>query len=282
MENVVVGVDGSSASIAALTWASDLCARTGAQLVAVRVFEAGQAELAPDVDVELHERQLHELQEWCRSLPETRPAPQAVLEVVVDGQSADALVAACEDHDADLLVVGGRGAGGFPHLHLGSVAHHLTHHTTLPLAIIATTAAEPVSRIVVGCDGSAGSAAAVDFVGEVAVALGVPVTAVYAFEPVVEWVSEDDPSSWRHRAEVEVRGWTAAITRTGVDVEVDVERDAHPVAAIARRLKAEPGTVAVVGTRGLGGFPGLRLGRVPLQLVHGTGAAVVMVPESTP
>lgn len=282
MEHVVAGVDGSSASIAALTWASDLCARAGAQLTAVRVFDAAQAEPTAAVDVELHEQQLRELQDWCRSLPRSRTAPQAVLEVLVEGHPADGLLAASADRDADLLVVGGRGVGGFPHLHMGSVAHHLTHHTTLPLAIIPTTGAEPVSHIVVGCDGSAGAAAAVDLVAEVAVALGVPVTAVYAFEPVMEWVPEDDPSSWRQRAEVEVRDWTAAITRTGVDVEVDVERDSHPVAAIARALQAHPGAVAVVGTRGLGGFPGLRLGRVPLQLVHGTGAAVIMVPASTP
>jgi nucleotide-binding universal stress UspA family protein len=281
MEHVVAGVDGSAAAIAALTWASDLCARAGARLTAVRVFDAARAELPSAADVDQHDQQLHELQEWCRSLPAGRPAPEAVLEVPVDGHPADGLLAASRDRDADLLVVGGRGAGGFPHLHLGSVAHHLAHQPALPLAIISTTGAEPVRRIVVGCDGSTGAGAAVDFVGGLAGALGVPVTAVYAFEPMVEWVPENDPSSWHRRAEAEVGEWTAAIMRSGVGVKVDVERDAHPVAAISRALQAEPGSVAVVGTRGAGGFNGLRVGRVPLQLVHNTGAAVIMVPAAT-
>lgn len=58
------------------------------------------------------------------------------------------------------------------------------------------------------------------------------------------------------------------------------DQDIHPVAAIIRALDAHPGSVAVVGTRGLGGFTGLRLGRVPLQLVHRTGAAVIVVPPA--
>ena len=51
-------------------------------------------------------------------------------------------------------------------------------------------------------------------------------------------------------------------------------------AALCRAIDAEPDTLAIVGTRGLGGITGMRLGRIPIQLVHHTGAAVVMVPQS--
>ena len=103
-------------------------------------------------------------------------------------------------------------------------------------------------------------------------------TAVYALDPLAEWVRETDPRSWHRHAEADVRQWVAPIEKAGVTVDVDVDRDIHPVAAIARALDAHPGSVACVGTRGLGGFSGLRLGRVPLQLVHHTGAAVILVP----
>jgi nucleotide-binding universal stress UspA family protein len=71
----------------------------------------------------------------------------------------------------------------------------------------------------------------------------------------------------------------APIEYNGVAVTVDVDRDIHPIAALCRAIVAGPDTLAVVGTRGLGGISGMRLGRVPIQLVHHTSAAVVMVPQ---
>jgi nucleotide-binding universal stress UspA family protein len=134
--------------------------------------------------------------------------------------------------------------------------------------------------MVVGVDGSPGSLAAVEICADLAARLGVAVTAVYAFDPLVEWVPENDPRSWHHRAEADVGSWAAPIETAGLMLEIVVDRDIHPVAAIARALDAQPGSVAVLGARGLGGFTGLRLGRVPLQLVHHTGAAVILVPPA--
>jgi nucleotide-binding universal stress UspA family protein len=65
-------------------------------------------------------------------------------------------------------------------------------------------------------------------------------------------------------------------------VQVDIRRDIHPVGALQGAIEAEPNTLAVVGARGLGGFTGLRLGRVPIQLVHHTEAVIVMVPTTDP
>lgn len=176
-------------------------------------------------------------------------------------------------------MVGTRGAGGFADLHLGSVAHHLAHHTVVPLAIVpASAASHQVNRIVVGVDGSAGSAAAVAFCAMLAPVLGATVVAVYAQEPIVP---ETDPGSWHRYAESEVRRWVAPIEDNGAPVAVEADRDIHPIAALCRAIEAEPDTLAVVGTRGLGGISGMRLGRVPIQLVHRTGAAVVMVPPET-
>ena len=63
-------------------------------------------------------------------------------------------------------------------------------------------------------------------------------------------------------------------------VQVDVQRDIHPVGALRRAVAAAPNTLAVVGARGWGGFTGMRLGRVPIQLVHHSDAVVVMVPTT--
>jgi nucleotide-binding universal stress UspA family protein len=275
MDRMLVGVDGSPAALDALRWSADLAQRARVELVAARVFVPTQAELPPEQDIALHDRQRHELDEWCRRLPAWPPPVRTLL---VDGNPPDALLAAAGDERADLLAVGGRGAGGFLHLHIGSVAHHLTHHTTIPLAIVPRTGAAPVRHLVVGVDGSRASLAAAELCAELGSRLDVAVTAVYALGPVAEWAPESDPRSWRRQAEANVRTWAAAVEKGGVALEVDVDRDIHPVAAIARALDTHPDAAAVVGTRGLGGFSGLRLGRVPLQLVHHTGAAIILVP----
>lgn len=276
MERILVGLDGSPAARHALDWAADLARRTEADLVAARAFVPTQAEISPEADVELHARERDELERWCLSLSGLRASA-----VLLDGDPPDALLAAADAQGADLLVVGGRGAGGFLHLHIGSVAHHLAHHTTLPLAIVPRSAAAEVTHLVLGVDGSPGSLAAADVAADLASHLDVVVTAVYAFEPFAELVPETDPRSWHHHAEIDARHWAAAVEKAEVPLALDVDRDIHPVAAIARALAAHPGAVACVGARGLGGFRGLRLGRVPLQLVHHTDAAVIIVPPES-
>lgn len=273
MKRILVGVDGSESSADVLSWSVDLAHRTTAELEAARVFVPNQAEIPPAQYDDFHDRQRRELEQWCEA------QPGKITTALLDGDPADALLSEARQRHADLLVVGGRGAGGFLHLHLGSVAHHLTHHTTVPLAIVQRSGTASVSHIVVGVDGSPGSSAAVDLTADLAAELGVSVTAVYAFEPFAEWVPETDPTSWHQLARAELVEWTAPIDKAGVPLEVVVDRDLHPVAAITRALDAHPGALACLGTSGLGGFSGMRLGRVPLQLVHHSSAAVMLTPS---
>jgi len=95
----------------------------------------------------------------------------------------------------------------------------------------------------------------------------------------VEWVSQSDPRSWRQAAERTLEDdWVAPLREAGVDVRTRITEDIHPVAALAGVVEEERAGVVVVGTRGIGGFLGLRLGRVPMQLVHHTQMPVVLVP----
>ncbi|HVW34113.1 MAG TPA: universal stress protein, partial [Acidimicrobiia bacterium] len=274
VKRIMVGVDGSAASLDALRWAVRLAGPAAAEVTAVNAFAPETSELRPGDAEALKGEAEHRLARWCA----TATGPGTVGALVVDGDPNALLFTATGI--ADLLVVGTRGAGGFAHLHLGSVAHHLAHHTQVPLAIVPTSAAgQPVKRIVVGVDGSAGSAAAVTFCATLAGLLAVPVVAVYADEPSAE-LSEGFFRTWVQSAEAEIRRWVAPIEQNGVAVAVEVDRDIHPVAALGRAIEAEPDTLAVVGTRGLGGISGMRLGRVPIQLVHHSGAAVVLVPQA--
>lgn len=275
MERALVGVDGSEQSMHALDWAVGLAAVAGIELVVARVFVPNQAELPPDEAEAERAEQRAQVEARCAAL-----GAEGATVVELDGDPYEALLEAAERHDADLVVVGGQGEEGFLHVHLGSVVHHLAHHTTRPLAVVPTTASTSVGGLVVGCDGSDGSRAAVELAADLAPSLGVGVTAVFAFEPYAEWFPEDDPRNWRQRAERQLTERMAPVADAGATLEVEVDRESHPVAALARALEAGADRVAVVGTRGLGGFTGLRLGRVPLQLMHHTTAAVIIVPPA--
>jgi nucleotide-binding universal stress UspA family protein len=71
-----------------------------------------------------------------KSLVEARAAESgvSVTPILREGQAADVLVA--EAREADLLVVGSRGLGGFKGLLLGSVSQQCAHHAACPVAII--------------------------------------------------------------------------------------------------------------------------------------------------
>jgi hypothetical protein len=95
----------------------------------------------------------------------------------------------------------------------------------------------------------------------------------------VELVPETDPNSWRHEAERGVRRWVAPIEQAGVAVDLDIERDVHPVAAIRRTLDAHPDSLACLGARRLSDVTGLRLGRIPLHLLDRKTEVVILVPR---
>jgi nucleotide-binding universal stress UspA family protein len=111
-------------------------------------------------------------------------------------------------------------------------------------------------------------------------ALGARVVAVYAFEPLVEWVPDHDPKGWRRAAEWQVAGWIEPLRDLGTSVDVVVVEGLHPVTAIADTAVKRAAQLVVVGTHGLGSFTKMRLGGVAVQLVHHAGLPVVLVPPT--
>jgi nucleotide-binding universal stress UspA family protein len=278
MKRILVGVDGSEAAAAALGWSGRLAHATDAEVIVAHVFHPDQAELSTERYDELRAAAEHRLEtEWTAPL---EPCEVTHRTTLLTGP-LDELLDAADDLDADLVVVGPEAHGRFAALHWGSVAHHLAHHTRRPLAIVPSPGAPaPLERIVVGVDGSEGSTAAVHWCTDLASTTGAEVVAVYAFEPLAEWVRESDPHSWHQLVEREMREWVAPLRSAGVAVRTRIIKDIHPVAALASAIREEGAGLAVVGTRGLGGFLELRLGRVPVQLVHHSQIPVVLVPPT--
>ena len=140
MDRIVVGVDGSTGSLAALRWALKLAAETGASLEAVHAWEFSYAWIdgyTPDVD--RWAAQAEEAAHVCLdgALAEAmgrQPCYVEVTRTVVEGSPAKALLDRAKD--ADALVVGSRGRGGFTGLLLGSVSQQCVHHARVPVVVV--------------------------------------------------------------------------------------------------------------------------------------------------
>lgn len=72
--------------------------------------------------------------------------------------------------------------------------------------------------------------------------------------------------------------WVRPLWDAGVTVRTRIVEDAHPLVALEGAAADEGASLFVLGTRGLSDAGGVRLGRLPLQLVHRTHLAVVLVP----
>ena len=254
LERVLVGLDGSDASRAALRWAANLARRRGLALAVALVVDADPTASAHD-----------ELASWCRHVLDGEvPAELHVR----SGAAEDALPALAQELDAGLLVVGERGSGGLVTVHLGSVAHALARRTPLPLGLVPPDAQPEAEHFVVGVDGSPASEHALALVAALAGRLDVGVTAVHVTEPLDATAG---PTDWREQAHARVAEWIEPVRLADVDVTIEIAPDYDPATAIARVAETHAGAVAVVGDTG-------RLARLPLRLAHHTSAPVLLVP----
>jgi len=135
---IVVGVDGSAPSKAALAWAVRQAQLTGAAVEAIIAWEYpatyGYAlPAAPEINYNFGEVAAevvaNTIAEVCG-----QGEPVKINSRVVEGNAAQALLDASAG--AEMLVVGSRGHGGFVEALLGSVGQHCVHHATCPVVVI--------------------------------------------------------------------------------------------------------------------------------------------------
>ena len=141
---IVVGIDGSAGSIAALREAERIAKATGSWLDVVTCWSdsasaAGQSSQAA-ADLENASRQL--LQESVSGTFGT-PLPDNISTSLVRGQTRQKLIELSDG--ADMLVVGKRGYGGFAGLLLGSVSRACVTHAHCPVLVV-NTAKDDESR----------------------------------------------------------------------------------------------------------------------------------------
>ena len=137
---VVVGVDGSPSSRAALRWAVRHAVLTGGMVEAVMAWQvpmilrtSAWAPIYVDETSGVEEDAQRTLDAVIRD--EVEPADgQRVAARVVNGHPAEVLLDAASD--ADLLVIGNRGHGSLAGALLGSVSQYCVHHAHCPVLIM--------------------------------------------------------------------------------------------------------------------------------------------------
>ncbi len=132
---IVVGVDGSGPSKAALAWAVRQARLTGAVVEAVIGWEfpTTYGYPVPVSDVNWEELAENVLADAVAEVAGAAGQVE-ISRKVAEGNAAQVLLDASAG--AELLVVGSRGHGGFVEALLGSVGQHCVHHATCPVVVI--------------------------------------------------------------------------------------------------------------------------------------------------
>jgi nucleotide-binding universal stress UspA family protein len=278
---IVVGVDGSPSSEHALRWAAGQARLTGQEVHAVITWELPVPYDVP-VPVDLNWR-ADASAALTKSIENAlgEPGSPPVVQHVIEGRPAKVLIDAARD--ADLLVVGSRGHGGFTGLLLGSVSEHVLAHATCPVVVVhehrATT-----GRIVVGIDGSPESSQALRWAAREAELSGCELHAVLAWHiPFTYGVLDMNEPDWAaHASQVLATAVAGALEGTAAARVVQEVVEDYPAAALLHA--AEEADLLVVGSRGRGTFAGLLLGSVSRHVAAHASCPVVVhhAPESQP
>ncbi|GAB3088293.1 universal stress protein [Isoptericola nanjingensis] len=299
-EVVLVGVDGSAASLHALDWAAAYARRVGWGLHVVCSYSLPSF-TAASLDGGYAALDDTAIQEGAKAVLAEAEERVAASEVpvtgtVATGDAAGVLVEMSREHA--LAVVGTRGKGGFTERLLGTVSSALPAHAHCPTVVVpyrgdgggSTDAAErrdgdavhEVRRIVVGVDGSPSAEVALKHAvaqarawdAELVAVAGVPLGGGAG---ILAWL----PSQIDHET-------VLADVKAGLDVTVDRAQAANPGVTIKRHVLDGTGAelltefstgadLVVVGSRGRGGFRGLLLGSTSQAVLHHSACPVLVV-----
>lgn len=134
---ILVGVDGSEASIEALRQAQRLAVPLGAKVLANAYWDYPQVYTGyVMMGIEGFEERAGEILAEAVKAAFGDETPSNVVSTLVRGHPRESLIDA--SRDADMVVVGRRGHGGFGGLLLGSVSSALVAHAHCPVLVVHT------------------------------------------------------------------------------------------------------------------------------------------------
>ncbi|MFI7440627.1 universal stress protein [Nonomuraea indica] len=281
---IVVGFDGSAPSLRAVSWAGQEAAIRDAPLRMVHATARWTPDvlLAPEPagwETEAEATAREQLRQAVIHARAGRPR-LAVTTEIVSGGAAEALLRAAEE--AQLLVVGDRGRGGFAELLLGSVSRQVAARAPCPVAVVRQSQTGDTGVVVVGVTGRPGQEALLEFAFHEAALRRAVLRAVHAWthpatvtpwsvDPAVHDIETVGQEEALLLSQI-LAGWRAKFP----DVElVQHVAHAHPAKALAD-ASAEADLVVVGASHGAAQDL-LGLGGTAHALLHHTLAPVVVV-----
>jgi nucleotide-binding universal stress UspA family protein len=206
---------------------------------------------------------------------------------VLHGRPATVIVDEARRYEADLVIVGSRGHGAIASLLLGSVSAEIVDHAPCPVLV----ARRPtLQRILFATDGSVSAQLAEDCLAHWPILAGPIIRVVSVADVVRPWTTGIAPTMYRaaldahakdlkeataeHRAIAE----DAAQRLRGLGRTVDAEvRSGDAAGEIMASAEMWPADLVIMGSRGRTGLPRLILGSVARNVLHGSGASVLIV-----
>ena len=283
---IVVGVDGSTASTAAVRWAARSAAMRDIGLTIVHaclpvVPESSLVEWTGPTPSEVMRAQEEQVQRLIDDAAKTANDTAGGLHIQAKAIAAAPVPVLLElSNDAQIVVVGRRGRSSLAGVLLGSVSIALIHRARCPVAVIhdeaPADAASMDAPVLVGIDGSPASELATAIAFDEASWRGVEVVALHAAydsDPFgihqLEW-ADVEPKAHEALAE-RLAGWEERYPDVRVRRVVVFDRPAHHLIEQAKTAQ-----LVVVGTRGRGEFTGLLLGSVSAALVQATRTPIIV------
>ena len=287
---VVVGYDRSPSADRALAQAGREAAWCGAAVEVVTAFHwiavtTPVAYVPMNVEAALKTGAEETADTGVRWLREHQPG-MSVGSRAIAGATADVIAAAARD--AELLVLGNRGRGGFTGLLLGSVSMRTLGFASCPTMIVRGTPAEPAGSIVLGLDIDDPGEESIEFAFAEAALRKARLCVINAWG--VNSAGGSDPgiaaeialakarTAVGARAALEslLNPWLAKYPDVGLDIEVT---DESPGAALVKAGKTTDLIVAGAHRRGDGSL-GMRVGPIAHAVLHHAECPVVIVPRT--
>jgi nucleotide-binding universal stress UspA family protein len=283
---VVVGFDGSTVALSAVHYGAQEAQRRGSGLRIVHAL--GWPVILPPFHApyDQHDQgpraaMLDLLAKTAREV-ETEHPGVPVSTRLIDGSPGEVLVDA--SREAQLLVLGHRGLGGFAGLLVGSVAAQVAGHARCPVVVVRGDRPPDGAPVVLGTDGSPGANRAAEVAFAQAQLRDVELILAHhqpARKSSAGAAVTSNPGFWATVGDTGAGALGTGARYPDVKYRTEIVQGDSVASALIDFARRAPAGLLVVGSRGLGGFHGLVMGSTSRNLIEHASCPVMVVPADS-